>query len=390
MQPSIIGYCNPLRGRPGERLGFHVSSSGGQPFRARVVRIVCADPNPNGPGLDIKEVSSDIGGPYAGQEQVVPIGSCGLAPLPPLGEHRALSCTLNVRPTKLDQDMRAIWTFQDADAGKALILGVERGELVLTLRSGERRDRTATGLRLDVGQWYAIGVELSDGSPTAAVTLTSIGLRTTREGRVDVTLAAPVDFHGWTRTTFAAVWSARPLSCFNGQIEAPTIGSAGESGTQGEPIAAWNFSERIDQQTFPDSGPHGCDGQFVNVPTRAVRGSNWDGSEMSWRHAPQQYGAIHFHDDDLADCKWAESVLVRDPRRIGRAASMASRSATIGARTRFRFSCCRDAMRPGKRSACWCRPSRSSPMPIIRAGSSMPRSGNGFGRGRPIRSIRMK
>ena len=25
---------------------------------------------------------------------------------------------------------------------------------------------------------------------------------------------------------------------------------------------------------------------------------------MSWRHAPEQYGAIHFHDDDIYDCGW--------------------------------------------------------------------------------------
>ena len=24
----------------------------------------------------------------------------------------------------------------------------------------------------------------------------------------------------------------------------------------------------------------------------------------SWRHAPQEYGAIHFHDDDLYDAGW--------------------------------------------------------------------------------------
>src|SRR5436190_14275531 len=312
MQPSIIGYCNPLRGRPGERLGFHISSSGGKPFRARVVRIICADPNPQGPGLDIREVPSGIGGPYAGQEQVVPIGSCGMAPLPSLGDHSALSCTFNVRPTRLDRDFRAIWSLQDADAAKALIIGIDRGELVLILRSDGREDRAATGLRLDVGQWYALDVALTDASAAVAVKLKPIGSRATKEASVDVALGAAVGFRAWTRATIAALWSRRPLHCFNGQIEAPTI-RAGKSGAGGQPIAAWDFSQAIDQQTFPDTGPHKCDGTFVNIPTRAVRGSNWDGSEMNWRHAPQHYGAVHFHDDDLSDCKWSESVSLDIP-----------------------------------------------------------------------------
>ena len=35
-----------------------------------------------------------------------------------------------------------------------------------------------------------------------------------------------------------------------------------------------------------------------------MKGSRWTGEEMCWRHAPEHYGAIHFHDDDLHDCGW--------------------------------------------------------------------------------------
>jgi N,N-dimethylformamidase len=42
----------------------------------------------------------------------------------------------------------------------------------------------------------------------------------------------------------------------------------------------------------------------VNVPTRAVTGYNWEAKEQNFIHAPEQYGAIHFHDDDLGDACW--------------------------------------------------------------------------------------
>ena len=35
-----------------------------------------------------------------------------------------------------------------------------------------------------------------------------------------------------------------------------------------------------------------------------MKGSNWSGREQCWRHAPEEYGAIHFHEDDLYDCGW--------------------------------------------------------------------------------------
>jgi N,N-dimethylformamidase len=42
----------------------------------------------------------------------------------------------------------------------------------------------------------------------------------------------------------------------------------------------------------------------VNLPARAMKGYNWTGEEMCWRHKPEHYGAIHFHDDDLYDSGW--------------------------------------------------------------------------------------
>ena len=63
------------------------------------------------------------------------------------------------------------------------------------------------------------------------------------------------------------------------------------------------FQEPSTNRVFPER-LGGSEGVLVNVPTRAVRGSNWDGREFCWRHAPEQYGAVHFHDDDLADCRW--------------------------------------------------------------------------------------
>jgi N,N-dimethylformamidase len=45
-------------------------------------------------------------------------------------------------------------------------------------------------------------------------------------------------------------------------------------------------------------------GTLINCPARAVTGHDWTGEEFDWRHAPEQYGAIHFHADDLGDARW--------------------------------------------------------------------------------------
>ena len=37
-------------------------------------------------------------------------------------------------------------------------------------------------------------------------------------------------------------------------------------------------------------------------------GAGWTGKEMCWRHKPQDYAAIQFHDGDLDDCRWAADL----------------------------------------------------------------------------------
>ena len=101
---------------------------------------------------------------------------------------------------------------------------------------------------------------------------------------------------------------------YNGKIERPLLLDRAVSEaamlaglTAGRPehlVALWDFAQDISSPRIVDIGPHGLHGEVVNLPARAMTGSNWTGTEMCWRHAPTQYGAIHFHDDDLYDCGW--------------------------------------------------------------------------------------
>nr|MCS5605431.1 N,N-dimethylformamidase large subunit [Alphaproteobacteria bacterium] len=63
-------------------------------------------------------------------------------------------------------------------------------------------------------------------------------------------------------------------------------------------------SNEISSTRVIDTGVNELHGTLVNYPARAMTGANWDGSEMCWRHAPQHYGAIHFHEDDIYDFEW--------------------------------------------------------------------------------------
>jgi N,N-dimethylformamidase len=106
-----------------------------------------------------------------------------------------------------------------------------------------------------------------------------------------------------------------PREHFNGKIEDPLVLSAAVPAPETlvlDPllpldglVAGWDFSRGIGGLDVVDVGPHRLGGRLVNLPTRAVTGARWTGREMCWRHAPREYAAIHFHDDDLHDAGWA-------------------------------------------------------------------------------------
>ena len=47
-----------------------------------------------------------------------------------------------------------------------------------------------------------------------------------------------------------------------------------------------------------------------------MTGWNFSGEEMCWRHARHEYGAIHFHDDDLYDAGWEVDFEWQVPARV--------------------------------------------------------------------------
>ena len=92
--------------------------------------------------------------------------------------------------------------------------------------------------------------------------------------------------------------------CFNGKIEAPAIAG----------FAAWDFARRMGTLEIEDTGPNGLHGRLVNLPTRAMKGAAWSDGERDWKRAPHMYAAIHFHDDDLHDCGWADDFSFTVPK----------------------------------------------------------------------------
>src|SRR4051812_23135928 len=89
---------------PGETIRFMVSAEQDQTYRAQVVRVICGDSNPHGPGLNFRPILSSLDGEYLGKKQTTDAGSFMVAEdLPHLTADGGLSFAAMIWPTLLDR-----------------------------------------------------------------------------------------------------------------------------------------------------------------------------------------------------------------------------------------------------------------------------------------------
>lgn len=303
----VTGYLSRFSGRPGDRLAVHVSLRDGGTYRARLERVISGDPNPDGPGLRIEDLSSHFDRTVPGRRQPVRAGSYGLVPAGP-DRDGALPCTWTALVwTARPGEARAILAEEDGET--AIVLSLGRKGAGASLRWPGGRADLAAGAPIRRRCWYRLW--LAADPATGALVLGQWALdggapSVRRAGSPGLRLPA-----GGT-VLFAAERAGAPTRHFTGKIEAPAIlaGCVADWSDPARlpegvaPLAQWDFSQGIGGTDLVDVGPGGCRGRVVNLPTRGVVGARWSGRETCFRHAPEDYAAIHFHDDDLDDCRW--------------------------------------------------------------------------------------
>ena len=321
---ALTAYADRISARPGETIHFMVNAEGGAEVEAGIVRLICGDLNPEGPGYKEQPIETAANGRYPGRAQAIRVGSCVVVPDgPALRGLASLSAAAMIWPTtpgRGAQSVIAKWSDRER-RGFALMLD-ETGAVALRVGDGEAVETVSTGVALRPREWVWAGAAFDSESgratvfqePVCKVPVASTAGESARELGVRIGESAAL-------LTIAAHVGGEdaPLVTaghYNGKIEAPRLAGAAfgrealraltdDPLAQSALVAAWDFAREIPTTRIVDVGPKGLHGQTVNLPARGMKGWNWSGREMSWRHAPEQYGAIHFHDDDLYDAGWS-------------------------------------------------------------------------------------
>ena len=325
---KILGYPDRYSVAPGETVNFMVSLEEGAAFEASLVQVIHGDANPEGPGLKLLPIASAIDGQHRGVRQRIDAGSYMIVDdFPPLLDGGAFTLFASVWPTLPRTGWQTLAAQWDARAQAGFIIGLEdHGHLALRLGDGSGTIETVR-LRAPMleRKWYALCVSLDPAGGSARLAQRPLVTDAFVADAADQTIRLPL--------TAAAV--AAPLHLagapqadgtvgehYDGKIDSPVILRGGHPperhesllarrhapASQPKIIAAWDFSQAIPTTRAVDASAHGHDGRLVNLPARGMKGWNWTGEAHRWTERPEEYGAIHFHHDDLYDAGWRPSL----------------------------------------------------------------------------------
>ncbi|KAK3288614.1 hypothetical protein CYMTET_3912 [Cymbomonas tetramitiformis] len=325
----LIGYASRLSARPGDKLEFKVSSVAAAPYEAKLVRVICADANPSGPGLIEEDVPSDFAGSYPSRFQTTHLGSYVHVHSPPglmqSATQTGFTLCAMIQPTAPDKEEQVIISSYDGGTRLGIALGIlpEAGATALIGVGGsEPLISLSVGNPMLAHSWYRVWCSYNPETRTLKVGQDPVKPQFMQDDRGEASQKMQLELPLSTSDTIligamgtdASGEESIPRLFFNGKIESPAITECELAlpgivkALQGEVFmgvaARWDFSQCIDSNVVVDVGPHGLHGETVNMPRRGVTGAMWTGEEMCWRHCSRGYAAMHFHDDDLSDARW--------------------------------------------------------------------------------------
>jgi N,N-dimethylformamidase len=327
----LAGYADRLSARPGETIRFHVANATGAEVSAKLVRVICGDPNPDGPGVMLEQVpSAQIDTLAIPKPEVSPQGSYAVVRGANVAWPALLTISAGVQPALISAGDQDILVCRSADGAIEFGLHLlDTGAVVAALTvDGAGVTEAESTMRLVPGSWYRVWATLDRAQFT--VTINAALLDQIDDGGFDTVSSDSAAFaqsqsQSPEPITLTDIYIGGALPgdamdaglTFNGRMENVELHDEGDfADIAPSLIAAWDFSQAIGTDQIVDTGPHALRGTLINTPVRAVRGSNWTGREQCFRHAPEQYSAIHFHDDDLDDCQWPATQAFQVPRDL--------------------------------------------------------------------------
>jgi N,N-dimethylformamidase len=336
----VLGYCDRLSYQQGELV--EVRASGNGPVDVSLVRLNHPPDDPDWPvplttPVDAVPAVRVTPGP----QPVYPGSYLHVENAGPLASARSLSASLYALPTRLrsGHPQTLMSTIDPAATGGFALVIDGDGELAVYWgRNGGAAGQLLSPVPLLQGYWHVISASLDEADGSVVLSHSPVEAVPGGAGRWTGSERDP----GFRLSSEPALLvgagrlPGRPPAerlpgqpgvgtSFNGKIEQPVLVTAAVPAGRlasltpaglaaaAEPVGAWDFAQNQATAAVADVSGNGRNGVLINQPARAVTGVHWQHDVQDWTRAPEEYAAVHFHDDDLDDCRWPVTAAVQLP-----------------------------------------------------------------------------
>lgn len=328
---KLVGYVDRWSGTAGDTFTFHVSCELPR-YRAQLVRLIHGDPSPAGPGIKEEAIASTLEGEYQGGVQEIPLGSCmRVDGLPALG---SLTIAAWIWPTVRKSREQCLASRGEGERGWKLQLNAT-GEIELCVHSRPGPMTITLDGPLPLRAWtFVAGVISHDGQMRLYRAFKDYSPSEPRSIEVAGDLGAGFSDAAHQPLLIGAERlepvgrGARPQSVFNGKVSAPLLFDRALQSSElqrlanadpavvPQAIARWDFVARAATVEVPDTSGNGFHGTTVNRPGRLMAGHNFSGRTSNPLEQPDEFNAVHFHEDDLADAGWKPAFHFQVPEGL--------------------------------------------------------------------------
>lgn len=357
---SISGYSDKYSIRPGEKVKFYVNSENSEKFEVQLVRLIHGDTNPEGPGYKEEELNASCNGRYEGRNQRIFGGSYVIIPNDKRLDVQSFTLQAFIFPTTPEKGRQGLLTKWDerAKVGYGLFID-EKGCLSISIGNRSGQITTLSSEKPLLRKiWYLAAASFD--AKSGRLTLYQKPIVTATNGGLGMAILHPEEETSSTVQVISGVAPSpnnapllmaastidaasgrhiygahykearKPIEIpeqgfvYNGKIDRPRLSDRALSKSEIEMLAhgykncvpqiresvvgAWDFhaniTTNIASTQIIDTSANTLNGFIVNMPVRGMTGYNWTADEIIYHHKPDEYGAIHFHDDDIDDARW--------------------------------------------------------------------------------------
>lgn len=329
MSEEVFVYADRLDFAPGDTVRVFASSSKPAEASVRLVKPLA------GGDTDGVEFSYEpVATVDSTQIQVAPQhtynGSFGVVADVQAPASDAWTIAAYIWPTRINGETQTILSWRAAGGGELSLVKDAGGRLAAQFRNSAGTVHAVTlSEPLNDRQWYLVSatilvsgelagrqvpVRSSDPRdiPREAVAAVA-GIGDGIEGVGELSIATGA-------LTRAPDGQRRADTCFDGKIDSPAAFASALTLQQlsgiapddldwsSSAFASWRFDSQFDTAKFGSQVDGQPNGVLHNAPTRGMTGRNWTGKHLDFRYSPSEYGAIHFHSDDIEDAAWSQSA----------------------------------------------------------------------------------